>query len=211
MKNRDYKQFTAGEYYHIYNRANNKNNIFLESDDFKFFLLRLKQNLFPSEEEMVKSRITLLPPDSFSLTCYCLMPNHFHFLLRQNGDLPTSKLLSKVCTSYSMYFNKKYKRVGNVLQSKFKQVLIDDNAYLNWLSAYIHQNPKVSGLVDDSADYPWSSYPDFLGLRVDKLCEKGIIIEQFKSTKEYKKFVDESYEIIKQRKELEHLLLDSDN
>lgn len=210
MKNRDYKQFAAGEYYHIYNRANNKNAIFLEPDDFRFFLLRLRQNLFPSEEEMAKARITPLPDGAFSLICYCLMPNHFHFLLKQNSELPTSKLLLKICTSYSMYFNKKYKRVGNVLQSKFRQVLIEDNSYLTWLSAYIHQNPKVAGLVNDPADYQWSSYGDFLSLRADELCEKEIVIDQFGSIQEYKKFVDSSYKIIKQRKDMEAFLLDLD-
>lgn len=117
MKNRDYKQFGAGEYYHVYNRGNGKQNIFLDNDDFSFFLWRLRQNLFPSAED--GGRRVQLPADSFSLISYCLMPNHFHFLIKQNSDIPTSKLLLKICTSYSIYFNKKYNRFGHVFQDQF--------------------------------------------------------------------------------------------
>lgn len=207
MKNRDYKEFAPGEYYHIYNRANNKTDVFIDNEDFDFFILRLKQNLFPAQVKP-GARINLLPEDSFTLVNFCLMPNHFHFLLKQNTDLPTSKLLSKVCTSYSMFHNKKYKKVGNVFQSKFKQVLVDDNRYLIWLSAYIHQNPKIAGLVNKPEDYTWSSYPGSIGLKQDDLCNQTVILSQFASGVEYKKFVDSSHQIIKQRKDLENLLLD---
>src|SRR5205809_297696 len=120
MKNRDYKKFGAGEYYHVYNRGDGKENIFLDDQDFMFFMLRLRQNLVPDEGS--KDRIKSLPPNSFSLVSYCLMPNHFHFLLRQNADIPTTKLMTKVCTSYSMYFNKKYNKVGHVFQDQYKQI-----------------------------------------------------------------------------------------
>jgi len=183
-------------------------NIFLDDEDFHFFILRLRQNLFPDKSN--SGRIILLPPDSFSVISYCLMPNHYHLLLRQNGDIPTSKLIAKICTSYSKYFNKKYKRLGqgHVFQDKFKQILIDDNSYLVWLSAYIHQNPKVAGLVGDASEYGWSSYADFLNLRNDPLCDKSIILNQFKNRGEYGKFVEDSYGNIKNNKEIEHFLLD---
>ena len=206
MNNRDYKQFAPGSYYHIYNRGNGKMDIFLGDDDFRFFIFRLRQNLFPDEEH--SGRITLLPPQSFSLISYCLMPNHFHFLLRQERDIPTSKLLTKVCTSYSKYFNKKYERVGHLFQDQFKQILVDENSYLIWLSAYIHQNPKVSGLITNLADYKWSSYPDLVGLRDGGLCDKSIIMDQFKSPKDFEIFVESSHEVIKNRKDIEALLLD---
>src|SRR3989344_4039803 len=96
MNNRDYKISASGQYYHIYNRGNAKQNIFLDDSDYKFFLLRLKQNIFPSEIENKKFRINPLPPNSFSILAYCLMPNHFHFLIRQNRDIPTGKLMLKL-------------------------------------------------------------------------------------------------------------------
>jgi REP element-mobilizing transposase RayT len=207
MGTRDYKQFGAGEYYHIYNRGNNKNDIFLDDQDFNYFVSKVRQNLFP--EENTKFRSQPLPKGTFSLIAYCLMPNHFHLLIRQNTNLPTSKLILRICTSYSKYFNKKYEKVGHLFQDQFKQVLIDDNNYLRWLSAYIHQNPKVAGLTEKPSEYRWSSYQEFVGDRGSNLCEKEIILDQFnKSAKEYKYFVESSYEIIKQNKDIKNILLD---
>ncbi|MEK9209095.1 MAG: transposase, partial [Patescibacteria group bacterium] len=114
MLTRDYKSSAPGEYYHAYNRGNAKEPVFLDDDDYRFFLLRLDQNL--SSDIAVNRHFRPLPPNSFSLISYCLMPNHFHLLLRQDRDIPTSKLIGKICTSYSMYFNKKYGRVGHVFQ-----------------------------------------------------------------------------------------------
>jgi len=208
MRNRDYKISAPGEYFHIYNRGNAKEKIFVEEQDFFFFLMRLKQNLFPDQEDRGQSRLQSLPPDSFSVVCYCLMPNHFHFLMRQNTDLPISKLLLKLCTSYSMYFNKKYNRVGHIFQDQFKQVWIGDNEYLTWLSAYIHQNPKVAGLANNIKKYPWSSYLDFIGERNDSLCRKEIILSQFNSVRDYENFVSDSFDIIKNGKLAKELLLD---
>ena len=206
MKNRDYKQFGPGQYYHIYNRGNAKNEIFLDSEDFSFFIMRLQQNLFPLEKGSVRMRV--LPADSFSLISYCLMPNHFHLLLRQNADIPITKLLLKICTSYSIYFNKKYERVGHVFQDQYKQVAVDDNRYLIWLAAYMHQNPKVAGLIKNSSDNEWSSYREFLSGR-QQLCEQSLILEQFKSLNDFKNFTEESAAIIKDNKAIEDLLLDS--
>lgn len=205
MNNRDLRQFNEGSFYHIYNRGNGKENIFLDDNDFRFFMLRLKQNLFPDDKS--KERLSPLPENSFSLISYCLMPNHFHLLLKQNKNIPTSKLLLKVCTSYSMYFNKKYEHVGHVFQDCYKQILIDDDLYLRWLTCYIHQNPKVAGLVTDLNKYPWSSYGEFLDNR-NGLCDKEIILEQFKNNKEFQQFTETSYKIIKAKKDIAGVFID---
>ena len=227
MNNRDYKIFAPNNYYHVFNRGNAKQDIFLDDEDRKFFLLRLQEYLFPSMAlleganegrlsggaGLVAERHTpylrkALPPEAFCLLCYCLMPNHFHFLIKQNGNLPIGKLVSKVCTSYSKYFNKKYQRVGSVFQSPFRSVLVETDPQLLWLSAYIHNNPKTAGLVADLKDYKWSSYPDYIGFRQGNLCDKNFILKQFAGVNEYKKFVDDAFEKIKQRKDLENILLD---
>lgn len=204
MKYRDYKKFGPGEYYHIYNRGNGKADVFLDEQDFTFFILRLRQNLFPDEKTL--NRLRPLPPNSFSLISYCLMPNHFHLLLRQNSDIPTTKLLTKVCTSYSMYFNKKYNHTGHVFQDQYKQINIDDDSYLVWLSFYIHQNPKVAGFIDNPADYKWSSCGYFIGVESSSLCDKEIIASSY-SNREYSDLLESSYEIIKNKKEIRHLLI----
>lgn len=219
MNFRDYKKFAPNCYYHIFNRGNGKQDIFFDDEDRKFFILRLRENLFPTqfrETHPVKSRINgrwqykrkTLPDGAFTLLCYCLMPNHFHLLIRQNALVNINKLISKVCTSYSKYFNKKYEKVGHVLQDKFKAVLVVSDPQLLWVSAYIHQNPQVAGLVSKLQDFVWSSYPDYAGIRNGSLCDLTMLISMVGGTEQYKKFVGESYEKIKERKDIEHLLLD---
>ncbi len=206
MANRDYKDSVPGAYFHIYNRGNKKEDIFLDESDFRFFILRLKQYLFPDLKN--KLRVNPLPKDSFSLISYCLMPNHFHLILRQNLDIPTSKLLLRVCTSYSKYFNKKYDKVGHIFQDQFKQIMIDNDNYLKWLSCYIHQNPKVAGIVKNIEQYKWSSYNNFIGKDINNICDREIILSYFKNNKEFKDFTESSYEIISNKIEGIGLTLD---
>ena len=208
MNNRDYKKFGSGEYYHLYNRGNEKRDIFRETDDFNFFMKRLVSYLEPEIcDDKIRMGGEILPGNSFSLVSYCLMPNHYHLLVQQNTEIPVSKLILRLCTSYSKYFNKKYKRVGGVFQDQYKMVSVDDGDYLNWLTAYIHQNPKIARLVINPEDYTWSSFSEYLG-KVSGICKKEVVTGQFSSLLEYKKFVDESVDIIKQKKEIEHLLID---
>ena len=208
MNTRDYKQSGANEFYHIYNRGNLKDSIFLDDDDYQFFLLRLHQNLFPEKWSKNRyNRIQPLPPNSFSILSYCLMPNHFHILIRQNRELSPGKLILKLCTSYSKYFNKKYDRVGHLFQDRFRQILVDDDEYLKWLGAYIHLNPKTASLVKKTSDYRWSSYPEYLNGN-EGFCSKLFLTEQFKNKNDFYEFTETAYEPIKNKKGLEHLLLD---
>lgn len=198
MFTRDYKIFAPGEFFHIYNRGNNKQDIFIEDSDYEFFMLRLKQNLYPDKFDELK--IQPLPPNSFSLVSYCLMPNHFHLLIRQNSEVTTSKLMLKICSSYSKVFNKKHERVGHIFQDQFKQVLINGDDYLKWVIAYICQNPKVAGLVKHPSDYKWSSYRENMrNLDSYGVCDNKIIGELFKG-QSITDFVEDSYDIIKNNK-----------
>ena len=177
----------------------------MDDEDRKCFLFRLREALYP---ELAGLRRKPLPAGSFTMPAYCLMPNHFHLLIRQNLITPVSELLKKVCTGYSKYFNKRYERVGHLFQDQYKAILVPNDSYLTWVSAYIHQNPKIAGLTEVLEQYPWSSYKDYLGLRNGKLCDKNLILGMFKNTEEYKKFVDNSYEKIKARKDIQQLLLE---
>lgn len=209
MNNRDYKNLSPGNYYHIYNRGNGRMAIFIDDQDYTNFLKRLKLAL-GTEDLQSRSlrpnslRIQPLPKESFSIIGYCLMPNHFHFLIKQNKDISISKLMTKVCGSYSKYFNQKYDKVGHLLQDKFKSVLIENNEYLLWLSAYIHQNPKVAGLVNNLKDYPWSSYPDYINLENKSISDTDIILSQM-NVGQYCDFVEDSYLAIKERKIIDKL------
>jgi len=143
--------FAVGEYYHVYNRGTEKRTIFLDDGDHKRFmsLLHLANNteivhisnllnqgrtLMELLEVEVRDRLV-------SIGAYCLMPNHFHLLVREKVENGASKFMQKLITGYSMYFNKKYERSGNLFQGRFKSNHIDEDVYLKHLYSYIHLNP----------------------------------------------------------------------
>lgn len=126
------------------------------------------------------------------ILAYCLMPNHFHFLLKQSVDNGISNYLSKFSNSYTRYFNSKHNRVGPLLQGKFKSVQIASEEQLLHLSRYIHLNPYSSGIVKHLKDlnqYPYSSLPEYLGLNDNHFCSKDMILSYFKSKNSYQNFV----------------------
>lgn len=176
MRYRDYKNFYEGGYFHIYNRGNNKQPIFLDDQDYRQFLRRISIVLsLPSSRVILgsRSRLKPLPENAFSIICYCLMPNHFHLLLRQNTKLSISRLMSKVSTSYAMYFNKKYQRVGSLFQDEFKSKVVLDDVYLKYLSAYIHNNSN------NPEEYEFSSLGEYMGKVPKFVTETSSILSLF--------------------------------
>jgi putative transposase len=138
--------FAPGEYYHIYNRGVDKREIFLSDDDRNRFI----KLLFVANGDKPFAYKTILgvPLDKLDrgeqlvdIGAYCLMPNHFHLLVRERKDGHISSFMEKLGTSYAMYFNKKYKRSGVLFQNTFKAQHVDDDEYLKYLYAYIHLNP----------------------------------------------------------------------
>jgi putative transposase len=202
VKNRDYKNFSVGDIYHVYNRGVNKADIFVTIKDYAVFLHRLKENLFPElinkkKLSLVEKRRKTLPPNSFDLVAYCLMPNHFHLLIQQKTGLSITKLMSKLCTSYSMCFNKAYDRIGAVFQDQFKAVLIESNEQLLWTSYYIHKNPVEADIVKNPNNYKWSSFSEYFNQNNNlKLCNKEIIFGQFKSETQYLKYFEDKENIM---------------
>lgn len=158
-----YKQYVKDTYYHIYNRGNQQQAIFFENSDYVGYLKRLK---------LAKERYGV------SIICYCLMPNHIHLLVRQNSEVPIHKFISSLHTSYSMYFNRKYQKVGHLFQGRFKQKNIITDAYFLYLSCYIHANPFIDGLVRKAEEYNWSSYQDYTEMRKGTLCNKEPILQE---------------------------------
>jgi len=169
-----------GGYFHIYNRGNRKQDIFLEKEDYLNYLKKLRKY-----KEKYK----------ISIICYCLMPNHFHLLLRQDSDVFLYKFMQALHTSYSIYFNRKYNKVGRMFQSRFKQKEINKDEYLSQITSYIHFNPVKDGLVEELNDYQWSSYLDYIGIREGTLCNKDIILSD-KTPDDYKKSTEEIKEIL---------------
>jgi len=114
-----------------------------------------------------------------SILAYCLMPNHIHLLIRQNGPQPASAFVQRLHTAYTMYFNKKYDLIGHPFQGRFKTKMVGKDEYLMHLSRYIHLNPKK--LVAKIPSYKWSSYPAYIGETENDLADTKFILEMFKT------------------------------
>lgn len=193
-KKNSLKVYIKGGYYHVYNRGVEKRKIFEDSQDYKVFLKNLKEALSPPPKpEDIKITFTLrgfpfkgVPrlPKNFSkeieLLAYCLMPNHFHLLIRQTNPGSMQSFLTSISTRYSMYFNKKCSRVGTLFQGPYKAVLVSNEPYILHLSRYIHLNPSKYAHNLLSA---YSSYADYLGERHTAWVKKEMILSFFNQAK----------------------------
>ncbi len=205
--------FVNGHFYHIYNRGVEKRRIFEKSWDY----LRLTKTMQYYQLLGPKPRLSkfllgsIFKPDSskkiVDIICYCLMPNHFHFLIKQLKDGGITEFIGKLSNSYTKYYNVKYNRIGPLLQGEFKAVLIESDEQLIHVSRYIHLNPIASLLVKDLRDYRWSSYPEYIGLKVG-FCAKEDILSFFKSPKDYEKFVLDQIEYAQKLELIKHQILE---
>lgn len=162
------KFFAEDSFYHAYNRGVEKRNIFLDDSDYAVFLHLLKIYLSPANTpQLTRSNLVRPRPiqdvaDEIKLIAFCLMPNHFHLLLKQRSREGMTRLVRKVSTTYAMYFNERYKRVGSLFQGTYRAVLVNSENYLLHLSRYIHLNSlELTG--SNPVSYPYSSYPYYLG------------------------------------------------
>ncbi len=197
-------RFVSNEIYHIYNRGVEKRDVFLDEKDFLRFIhdlfefndtqpaipsnikfsarnpgkkidsAKLNQCLEVSPLNMGRERELLV-----TVLAFCLMPNHFHLLLEQKCDGGITKFMQKLGTGYTMYFNKRNERVGNLFQGCFKAVLVEKDAHFIHLPYYVHANPLDlimpewrNGELRDAEkalsflkQYRWSSFPDYIGIK----------------------------------------------
>jgi REP element-mobilizing transposase RayT len=144
-----------GCYYHIFSRGNNRENVFIEERNYGYFI-----NLYARHIEPVA--------DTYA---YCLMKNHFHFLVRIKEEEETLKVLktfrvstdashafSNLFNAYAKAINKAYTRTGSLFEHPFGRVFIDSYAHFSWLIVYIHQNPQKHGFVRNFHQWPYSSF-----------------------------------------------------
>lgn len=169
----------SDEHYHLYNRGNSKREIFHDHLDYIRFLNILY--LSNSDADFRFNRIK----DIYStergqklvfIGAYCLMPNHFHILIKQGVEGGISRFMHKLLTAYSMYYNTKYERTGGLFEGKFKSEHLYSDRYLKYVFSYIHLNPvklidrewREKGVRDRNKaldflnTYYYSSYQDFI-------------------------------------------------
>lgn len=198
------KVYAQNGFYHLYNRGVEKRDIFLDEQDYAVFLSYLKEYLTPKDKdelylistskehtyaERQKAEKMLLLNNFFGeieLLAYVLMPNHYHLLIKQNNERSMENFLNSIGTRYTMYFNRKYKRIGSLYQGVYKAVLIETDGQLLHISRYIHLNPK------GNISFP-SSFPDYLGLKETSWLKPEYILNYFAKTNtenSYSNFVE---------------------
>jgi REP element-mobilizing transposase RayT len=180
-------QFAAGCYYHLYNRGANRSTIFPHDDDFRDFLERLRRNALLHET---------------AILAWCLMPNHFHLLVRQEVEGgQAGHMLQCTCNGYAQAFNRRHTHCGTVFQGRFHSILVDSDEYLRCLCRYIHTNPVKDGFALRPELWPYSNYADWVGERravqMDgaavgrKALEQAFVAEFFGCAEQYRVFVGE--------------------
>jgi len=182
---RKIRELVDGGIYHVFNRGNDRRDLFQNQEDFNYFLNQLL---------MVKTELVV------DLYHYCLMTNHFHLLIQIHKAEALSKLMHRLQLSYARYFKKKYSFVGHVFQERFRSPRIPEESYYLQCGRYIERNPVKAGLVKDSSQYEWSSASYYASGKQNLLItpnlyyqEMGLTPEQKQSN--YQKFlsVDEPY------------------
>ncbi len=182
MKNDFYPVLTANNFYHIYNRGNNRENIFHKPENYFYFLRKYDTYLSPFLETYA----------------YCLLPNHFHLLVRvrketevllaakalnftkqgkpiTDVDVIISEAFRRFFMAYAKAINKQSGRTGSLFQKNFKRKLVDNEAYFTTLVRYIHINPPLHGICDDYGTYLYSSYHRILIDNPSKLYKKEVL------------------------------------
>ncbi len=181
-------EFETGKYYHFYNRSNNEERLFKSEENYVYFLKKYGDDF----------------GQLFSTLAYCLMPTHFHFLIKvkELSETPEMSGTSKVSdisiivkknigtllSSYTKAINKRYKRHGSLFQPHSKAKEIENEQYLLTLISYIHQNPVRSRLVTKAEEWKYSSYQDLIGRRNGTLVDREFFRQYFKSNEELRRY-----------------------
>ena len=192
-----------GEIYHILNRGVAHSPVFVNRYDYKRFINSIKLYQFQSPPVNCSRFINLTENEKeknlknltkqVEILSYCLMPNHFHLILKQKEENGIAEFMRYSANSYGKYFNEKHNRKGPLFEGRFRAVRVESEEQLLHLGRYIHLNPYSAFLVkkiEDLFDYPYSSMREHLGLSDERLCQKEIIMKAFGgSIKKYKNFI----------------------
>lgn len=171
---RDILTWQPGGYYHIYNRGARRLSIFREPENYLFVLRRIKQYCR-------EFRISTI--------AYCLMPNHYHLLVRQDGETPAGVLPQRVFNSYSKAYNRRYDHSGTLFEHRYQAKPVTDETYLLYLCCYIHTNPVRDGLVADPGEWPYSNYLEWVNERQGTLVDRIFVQSRVSHPDAYREMV----------------------
>jgi len=167
-------QFIQGGYYHLYNRGAGRQPIFREPRNEDYLLRLLKR---------------IAQECRLAVIAYCLLPNHYHWLVRQEGDVPAGKLPTRVLGSYTQAFNQAYGRTGTLFEGPYQAIAVTTDVYLEHLCVYIHLNPVRHGLVDTPEAWVYSNYREWIGARDGTLVDRSFVRERFGTPEAYRAHV----------------------
>ena len=219
--------FANDQIYHIYNRGLDRRPTFTTKREYQRALwaisyyqyknppLRLSK-LFQQAKAFRQVTLEKLKKEGkkqVSILAYCLMPNHFHLLLKQNSSAGISKFMSDFQNSYTRYFNTRHERKGSLFLGQFKAVRVETEEQLVHVSRYIHLNPYSTFLIRDLRElenYPWSSFSEYLHPNSDNISEPEFILNLFgvNNIQDYKKFVFDRADYQRSLEEIKHLALE---
>lgn len=208
------RDLRGNSYYHVFNRGTEKRIIFLDEQDYRIFLFYIFVYVTPLDQ--LKAKYSDLPArlfinnlaDDIDVVAYCLMPNHFHLLLRQRLPMSMPQLLKQVANGYTIYFNTKYKRVGGLMQGRYRAAIIDSDDLLIHVARYIHLNPVVSGLCKHPGEYEWSSYGNYIGKEGRLNCATTAVMSRFGSVEKWEEFHVGQIDYARALEEIKHLAID---
>jgi len=192
--------FTNQQIYHVYNRGVAKQQIFDDYNNYKHFLLTLafylerhpKTKLSEARKDYLKNIFNEPCKEPLvEILAYCLMPNHFHLILKQIKENGIVTFLGHCCNSYTRYFNTINERVGPIFQGRFKAVMVENDAQLFHLSRYIHLNPFVAKITKKPKDYQWSSIAYYLNDESSRICKPNDILQHFDKSEKYSDFIND--------------------
>ena len=180
-------EFLPNHYYHLYNRGAHKHLLFQEEDNYLFVIRKIKHYC----QQL-----------SLTMIAYCLMPNHYHFLIRQDGNFPAGLLPQRVFNSYSKAYNKKNGHEGTLFTDNYYIIEIKETSHLLHLCRYIHGNPVKDGFVAHPSDWIYSNFNEYIGRRKGILFDPGFLSDYFQDVNDYYSFVMDDLESRKLPKEL---------
>lgn len=216
--------FAPGETYHVFNRGVERRPIFTDRREFERAIELIRYYRF-AKIPMRYSTLNKLPEAirqsiwqrlekearyEVGIIAYCLMPNHFHLLLRQVTNQGISRFIANISNGYTKFFNTRHKRVGPLLQGTFKAVRAETDEQLLHLTRYIHLNPATSFLVqtDELEQYQWSSLPEYFKNIKNGFCETSFVDFHFKSVDQHRAFVYDQAAYAQELEKIKHLMFD---